>query len=170
MKHPNSHICYDQSWYDVICTGNRFDQPPNLPYLPKLHTLFLNSGKLTNIGSLNLANLPNLRKIVAFANRIRRLASGQLHFQSPVLELVDFSENPLENISSNAIGGKLLDFTWSVTSRWAILTRISQYIGINFNTVLDFSRTNITNLPEETFHPILTVLSHGPAGRLQLDG
>jgi Leucine-rich repeat (LRR) protein len=77
-----------------------------LPYLPKLHSLWLNSGHLTTVRPLNFSNLPSLKKLVLFGNQIHHLNDGDLHFDSPVLELVDLSENHLISISPNAIRGK----------------------------------------------------------------
>lgn len=87
--------------------GNRFSTPPNLPHLPKLHSLWLNSGKLTTIKPLDLAFLPSLRKIVLFGNQLRQLDAGDLHFLSPRVDLIDLSDNDLSSgIHLNAIQGR----------------------------------------------------------------
>lgn len=86
--------------------GNRFSSPPNLPHLPKLHSLWLNSGKLSTVKPLDLAFLPSLRKIVLFGNQLRQLEDGDLHFHSPRVDLIDLSDNDLSNsIHPNAIQG-----------------------------------------------------------------
>lgn len=93
--------------------GNRFTSPPSLPHLPKLHSLWLNSGKLTTLKPLDLAFLPSLRKIVLFGNQLRELEDGSLHFHSPRVDLIDLSDNDLSlSIHPNAIQGR-----WEKTSR-----------------------------------------------------
>ena len=90
--------------------GNRFSIPPKLPYLPKLHSVWLNSGKLTTIKPLDLAFLPSLRKIVLFGNQLQHLDDGDLHFQSPRVDLIDLSDNDLSGgIHPNAIKGRIYD-------------------------------------------------------------
>lgn len=126
--------------------GNRFSNPPSLPHLPKLHSLWLNSGKLVALKPLDLTFLPSLRKIVLFGNQLRQLDEGDLHFQSPRVDLIDLSDNDLSGgIHPSAIK------------------------GISFNTIIDLKKTNLTQLEEATFRPILSVLARG-AGHVQLHG
>jgi len=43
---------------------------------------------------------------VLFGNQLRRLEEGDLHFDSPKVDLIDLSDNPLDDhISPNAIRG-----------------------------------------------------------------
>lgn len=87
--------------------GNRFASPPYVPYMPKLHSLWLNSGRLTAVQPFDWANLPALKKAVFFGNRIHRLNEDDLHFHSPFLQLVDLSDNQLSDIKPNSIQGRL---------------------------------------------------------------
>ena len=74
--------------------------------MPKLHSLWLNSGKLTTLKPLDLAFLPSLRKIVLFGNQLTQLDEGDLHFHSPRVDLIDLSDNDLSNrIHPNALRG-----------------------------------------------------------------
>lgn len=91
--------------------GNRFTDPPALPTLPKLHSLWLNSGRLTSLAALDLSNLPSLRKLVLFGNKLRKLSDGELNFHSPKVDLIDLSDNDLsESISPKAIRGIFFKF------------------------------------------------------------
>lgn len=85
--------------------GNRFTSPPHVPYMPKLHSVWLNSGRLTAVQPFDWSNLPSLKKLVLFGNRIHRLNKDDLHFHSPFLQLVDLSDNQLGDIMPDSIQG-----------------------------------------------------------------
>jgi len=85
--------------------GNRFSSPPYVPYMPKLHSVWMNSGKLASVQPFDWSNLPVLKKLALFGNRIHRLNENDLHFSSPFLQLIDLSDNQLGEIEPNSIQG-----------------------------------------------------------------
>ena len=171
--------------------GNRFTSPPELPAMPRLHSLWINSGQLTSIKPLNVNKLPALKKLILFGNRIQRLEEDELKFYSPLIEYVDLSDNPLSQVHQSAIRGiqfllkcrsrlfkiliiNLMIYTLSneksgrQTNNRHVRTKLSA--GISLETVINMSRTNITLLPESTFRPLLETLVRGSNSFLQLEG